>query len=147
MRYYICMLEFSIYHKVLRISSLTLACVLAFQSGLFNQSTALLAAHTQFYVANVISISATVAPTELNQVTAHLTQKSTELAAREAAVQQREIAVGLNDASATQGRSTFILEMILFILLVLIVLNYALDYIRNRKIVPLSYESKAQAGT
>jgi hypothetical protein len=137
------MLEFSTYHKILRISSLSLAFVLLFQSGIISQTTANLTSNTQTYLANVVGVTVGVAPTELNQVTAELTKKSTELSAREEALREREIAVGLSsEQSSSQNRSTFILGTILFILLILIVLNYTLDFVRARYPVTENYVSK-----
>ena len=137
------MLEFSTYHKILRISSLSLAFVLLFQSGIISQTTANSTSNTQTYLANVVGVTVGVAPTELNQVTAELTKKSTELSAREEALREREIAVGLSsEQSSSQNRSTFILGTILFILLILIVLNYTLDFVRARYPVTENYVSK-----
>jgi hypothetical protein len=78
-------------------------------------------------------MSAGVAPTELNQYTAALTQKERELEAREAALAEREISVNLTTGTNSNERMTYILAAILFILLVLIVLNYLLDYLRTRE--------------
>jgi hypothetical protein len=80
-------------------------------------------------------MSASVTPTELNQYTAQLTQKERELAEREAALSEREIAVTLTSGSNTSSneRITYILAGILFILLVLILLNYVLDYLRMKE--------------
>jgi hypothetical protein len=76
----------------------------------------------------VIGINASVAPTELNTLTAQLTQREQELREREIAVQLKE-----ESPSESTDMSTYILSILLFILLVLIVLNYALDYIRTKQ--------------
>jgi hypothetical protein len=79
-------------------------------------------------------MSASVTPTELNQYTAALTQKQRELEAREAALTEREIAVDISTGGTVNSdTTTYILASILFILLVLIVLNYVLDYLRSRE--------------
>lgn len=124
----------SLYHKTLRMGALTLALVLLFVSGIIHSTTADLADLTTNQLANAIGISVGVAPTELNMMTAELTAWERTLAEREAAIVEREIAVGLNTDSkqASGDWSTFILATILFILLLLIILNYALDYMRRQ---------------
>lgn len=121
----------SLYHKVLRVSLIVMAFVLLFDSGLINQSTKYLANNTQSYMASVIGVGASVAPTELNRFTAELTTMERELSLREAALREREIAVGIIDGRVSRDYSTYILAGILFILLVLILLNYTLDYLRS----------------
>ncbi len=124
----------STYHSLLRIATGVVAVVLVFQSGLVSDTTAKLADNTELYLANAVGISVGVAPTELNQVTAALTARERELEARELALAEREIAVGIDGGGVAQrDTSTFILATILFILLVLIILNYALDYARSRE--------------
>jgi hypothetical protein len=114
---------------------LVCAITLVFESGILSESTAVLSQNTHSYLANAVGMSAGVAPTELNQYTAQLTQKERELAAREASLEEREIAVNLSTApnSSSNDRATYILSGILFILLVLILLNYALDYLRRKE--------------
>lgn len=123
----------TVYHRILRISVLVCAIALVFESGIVSESTAVLSQNTHSYLANAVGMSAGVAPTELNQYTAALTQKERELEAREAALSEREIAVNLTTGSSSNERVTYILAAILFILLVLIVLNYLLDYLRSRE--------------
>jgi hypothetical protein len=129
------MLEQSNYHKVLRIALVVCAFVLVFQSGLVSQTTNELARGTELYLANAIGMSASVEPTELNQLTARLTQMEQEMTERESALREREIEVGLraDDGVPATDPTTYILASILFILLVLIVLNYVLDYLRARE--------------
>lgn len=125
----------SLYHSILRVSVLVCAIALVFESGVVSESTAVLSQNTHSYLANAVGMSAGVAPTELNQYTAQLTQRERELSAREAALSEREIAVSLATAPGTDGnqRATYILASILFILLVLILLNYTLDYLRLKE--------------
>lgn len=131
---YIYMRQNSQYHRVLRVSAVVCAIVLVFESGLLSESTAVLSQNTHQYLASAIGINASVKPTELNQLTAAITQKERELAAREAALREREIAVGISSGEqAGVDTATYILASILFILLILILLNYTLDYLRARE--------------
>lgn len=104
-----------------------------FESGLLSESTARVAEGTHAYLANAVGMSASVQPTELNTLTAELTAKQRELDAREAALREREIAVDLNSGAVSSNTSSYVLSSILFVLLVLIILNYALDYLRSRE--------------
>lgn len=123
------------YHRSLRIGAVVLALMLVFQSGLVSDATQDMAGETQRYLANVIGVGASVAPTELNQITAELTARERELDAREAALADREIEVGLSEPRGIvdSETTTYILASILFILLVLILLNYVLDYLRTKE--------------
>lgn len=125
----------STYHSILRIASAVVAIMLVFESGLLSETTARLADNTELYLANAVGVSVGVAPTELNQVTAALTVRERDLDARELALAEREIAVTIDGGASagTRDTGTFILATILFILLVLIILNYALDYARTRE--------------
>lgn len=128
------MQQHTTYHRILRVSSVVCALLLVFQSGLLSESTAVLSRNTQLYVASAIGMSASVQPTELSTLTAALTQKEQELLEREAALKAREIQVNLSGGAAGDADTvTYILAGILFILLVLILLNYALDYLRARE--------------
>lgn len=132
----------NLYHKSLRVSSAVVALVLLFDSGVLHPLTNQLSGNTQQYVASVIGVGAAVEPTELNTLTAELTRQRQDLSEREARVSEREIVVGLNNEPirATQGDdlSTYILSTLLFIILVLIVLNYALDFMRERHLRELA---------
>lgn len=122
------------YHSILRICSLTTAFALLFVSGFINQTTAMLSSQTISHMANVVGMSVSVVPNEYNQITAQLTEKERQLQAREASIAEREISLGLKPgASANNQRSTYVLSAILFILLVLIILNYVLDYLQRNK--------------
>ncbi len=124
----------SIYHIVLRTSALTLSLVLLFVSGIVSPITQQVTKDTELYLANAIGMYASVEPNGLNEMTAALTERNTELAAREAAIAERELALGLNSNNpANEDYTTFILSVIVFILLVLIVLNYVMDYVRSVK--------------
>lgn len=129
------MLQFTTYHKLLRISLAVVTCVLVFQSGLLSDVTAQLTTQTARYMANAVGVTVGVAPTELNTLTADLTKRETALAAREQALSEREINIGLNGEGGglSQTTTTFLLATVLFILLVLVILNYILDFMRARR--------------
>lgn len=124
--------QYTNYHRALRVAAVVCAIVLVFESGLISASTKDLALQAHLYLANTIGMSAAVQPTELNQITAELTRKEKELQDREAALNEREIAVDLSSSDANSDTTTYILASVLFILLVLIILNYTLDYLRLR---------------
>ncbi len=135
----------SLYHSLLRIATAVVAVMLVFEGGLLSPVTAQLADQTELYLANAVGVSVGVAPTELNQMTAALTAREQELNERELALSQREIEVGINDGGSIAGfdSGTFVLATILFILLVLIILNYALDYARGRERIRLATQNSA----
>lgn len=126
----------STYHRLLRVCAVVFALVLIFDSGLVSDSTALVSDNAQVYLATAVGMTARVEPTELNLYTAALTQKEKELDAREALLAEREIAVNISSGQASADVSSYILASILFILLVLIILNYFLDYLRTRQPIP-----------
>lgn len=121
----------TMYHRLLRMSSLALALLLLFDSGLLSPVTRELSQNTQHYLAQSIGMYASVEPTEINQLTARLTERDRDLDAREAALKDRELSIGLMDSNPS-SQSTFILSVLLFLLLVLIVLNYIFDFLRSR---------------
>lgn len=136
-----------VYHSFLRIVALTFAVVLLFDSGLLNPATSELSNNTQLYLASAVGVRASVEPTELNTLTAQITSRERDLDAREAALTQREISVGLGGdlLSGKTNYSTYILSVILFILVVLIVLNYALDFARERRLVTRPQDNEQAA--
>jgi hypothetical protein len=129
-------MEQTTYHKLLRVSSVVFTCVLLFQSGVVHPITAQLSRETAHYMANAVGVTVGVEPTELNQITADITKRENALAAREKDVQAREISVGIapGGATITQTTMTFVLSTVVFILLVLMILNYVLDFVRARRI-------------
>ncbi len=129
----------SMYHIVLRTSALTLALILLFVSGVLSPVTKQLTTETERYLASAVGMYASVEPNEFNQITAALTARESDLNVREAALRERELSTGLSD-TVSADYTTYILSVILFILLVLIVLNYVLDFIRaNRRTAVKSY--------
>lgn len=128
----------SMYHRVLRVAAVVTALALLFESGLVHQSTAYLALNTHYYLAQAVGMSVGVEPNELNSLTAELTKQQRDLAAREAAISEREIEIGLAAGQNPNETSTYVLASVLFILLVLIVLNYTLDYVRAKQLRELN---------
>ncbi len=127
-------MQHSLYHSLLRVASAAVALVLLFDSGFVLPITKELSHNTQLYLGNVIGVSAGVEATELSLMTAELTKKEQELNVREQEVKEREITLNSNPlATQSPDTSTFILSIILFILLTLIILNYALDFVRDNK--------------
>jgi hypothetical protein len=126
-------MQHSSYHRILRISSLVCAVALVFESGVLSESNARVSMGTHAYLASAIGMSVSVQPTELSQYTAELTTIERDLATREASLREREISIGLTSGSQNNDTATYVLASILFILLVLILLNYALDYLRVRE--------------
>lgn len=124
-------LQYSIYHSVLRVLVLVLTAILVFDSGVLFNETKVLSNSTQQYLATVVGVKASVEPTEMNQLTAKITELEGELEAKD-----RLIAVSIKDNSANGiDKSTLILSIMVGILLFLIILNYILDFIRMRKMV------------
>lgn len=120
------------YHKTLRMSALTMALVLVFQSGLLSPVTRDLSEQTADYLSAAVGATASIKPTEINILTAQVTALEQELQAREAAAVERDIAVNVGAGVANSNRTTFLLSAILFVLLVLIILNYVMDFVRSR---------------
>ena len=120
----------SLYHRTLRVSSVIVAFTLLFSSDLLG--TRDLATSTGRFAANVIGVGASVAPTELNTITAELTRRSQELDLREQAVYEREIDAQVGDSSDEIPLREYVLSGVLLLLLCLIVLNYVLDFMRAR---------------
>jgi hypothetical protein len=131
----------SVYHICLRTSALTIAIALLFVSGVISPVTKQISQDTNLYLANTIGMHASVLPTELNSISAELEARNKELNAREIAVSLKESESGSNSADVT----TFVLSALLFVLLMLIVLNYVLDYLRakERLIVTMQNEKVA----
>lgn len=120
------------YHKFLRTTMVITAFMLIFDSGMVSPITRHLSDTTMIYLANVGSgVNATVEPNEYNTLAAQLAEQKQALDAREAEL-AREIPNRFLDLT-TQGYSTYILSVILFLQTTLIVGNYVLDYIHLRQ--------------
>lgn len=121
-------MQHSLYRSVLRVSLLSTALVLVFDSGIVSPLTKHLSDGTVAYLAQSSSgVFAQVAPNELNTMTAELRVREEDLDRREAAL--RDIEARTYD-SGTPDYSTYILSVVLFILTVLILMNYILDWRR-----------------
>ena len=123
-----------LYRSLLRVSLVVTAVMLVFQAGLVDDRTAALFSQTTSQLSAMVGMSASVAPTEYNTFTAEITKQQNLLAEREEQISDREIALGLNAGEATVNQTTtYILASILFVQLLLIILNYGLDYLRSRE--------------
>ncbi len=121
------------YHKFLRVSAVVFATVLVFDSGIFFPITKEISNTTFNYVASVGSgMFASVPPNEINTLSAQLAEQQRNLDAREVALKEREISAR-NYATNNSDYSVYILSTILFILTILIVFNYVLDWNRFRR--------------
>jgi len=119
----------SLYHRILRSSAVVTALVLIFQSGVAVPRTAVFSMATEQYLANVVSMTASVAPNEVNTLAADLKKKGDELNARE-----REINARAQDTTIVSVSSfTYFLTAVLVAQTVLILLNYFFDYRRARR--------------
>ena len=121
------------YHKALRVSAVVCTMMLLFESGLVHDSTRKLSIGTHEYLANAVGATASIDPTELNSLTAELTAQKLALQQRETSLREREIEIGLLPGESANQKTTYILAGVLFLLLILIVLNYTLDYLRLRE--------------
>lgn len=127
-------LRYSVYHSLLRISLLFVAFLLVFDSGLLSPKTAEVSQVTQHLLANAVGVKASVAPNELNVLTARITELETELSKKDRELNVAQAAYPTSGDGRIFGfvPSTFVLSTILFILLVLVSLNYVLDYYRMK---------------
>lgn len=117
----------------LRISLLVVAVMLVFDSGILSPVTTQIADTTYTYVAAVgASMSARVEGNEYNTLSAQIAQEQQRLNDREQALNDREIAARTYDPQSHSEYSTYILSILLFIILVLLVLNYVMDWKRAR---------------
>ncbi len=123
------MIQNTLYHSALRVISVTFALILVFDSGMIYPITKELSNNATSYLASAVSVSVGVKATEMNQLTARITELENELAV---AQEEREIAVNLNK-SGVGDRSTLYIAITLALLLILIILNYLMDYWRSRQ--------------
>lgn len=133
----------SLYHKTLRVSAVVVALMLVFDSGLFSPVTKQFSDDALVYLTGTaIGMTASIKETKVNQMSAELRSWQDSLEAREAKLDARTISA--RDFGGGSGLplnlSTYILSAILFILTVLIILNYTLDFARMRRV---PYEEKS----
>jgi len=111
-----------------------------FDSGILSPLTAKLSDNTYSYLGSVgTGVFAGVPENEINQLTAQISERERTLDAREAALREREIKASPYDASTSTDYSTYIISVILFIIIVLLLLNYIMDFNRIKK---MSYEKQ-----
>jgi hypothetical protein len=120
-------IKHSTYHRVLRSSIVVTACVFAFASGAVVPDTRVLTLSTERYIANVVGMTASVEPTEINTLSGELAKRSDELDRRE-----REIDARARSDAFSNSSTLYVLTAILALQLVLIVTNYVLDFRRAR---------------
>ncbi len=117
----------SAYHAFLRTAAVVFAMLVLFDGGFVVPITKELSDNALSYLANsATSVTAGVPETELNKV-------SGELSAWERDLQAREREIAARDFGSNPDYSTYILSSILFLLTVLIIVNYVLDWMRVRK--------------
>lgn len=127
-------MKVSRYHKFLRTSLIIVLGVLLFDGGFIFPVTKQLSRVTTTYLASVgAEMYVSVPENEFNTLTAQISEQQKLLDAREKAIQEREIASRPFGADSQTNYSTFILSAILFVLTVLIVINYIMDWVRVRK--------------
>lgn len=123
------------YHSFLRVAMVVIAFVLIFDSGFLFPITKQLSDVTVGYLASVgAGMFASVPQNEINSLSAQIAEKQRELDEREASLNAREISArsfGANDSPS--DFSTYILSVILFVITVLLVLNYIMDWIRVKQ--------------
>lgn len=124
-------MQVSRYHRFLRVALLVVAFVLIFDSGLLFPITKQLSDNTYMYLGSVgTGMFANVPPNELNTLTAQISAQQQELDAREAALLEREVAARTFNSEERIDYSLYIISTILFIIMVLLALNYAMDWAR-----------------
>lgn len=141
-------LRYSAYHSLLRISLLFVAFLLVFDSGLLSPKTAEVSQVTQHLLANAVGVKASVAPNELNVLTARITELETELSKKDRELNVAQAAYpNSGDGERIFGfvPSTLVLSAILFVLLVLVSLNYVLDYYRMKHYFALLRQERQTA--
>ncbi len=124
----------SIYHRFLRVSLLVMTAVLIFDSGILFPVTKQLSDTTIVYLANVgSSVGASVSPNEINSLSAQIAEQQKNLDLREAELNEREISARSFGSESEMDYSIYIISAILFIIIVLLMINYVLDFKRVRR--------------
>lgn len=135
------MIEHGRYHKALRVGLLVAAMVLVFDSGLLVSDTQKVSQHTYHYLGAVgAGMYAAVEENEINTLTAEIATQQRELDAREATLREREIAAR-SFGETEKEYSTYIISTLLFIIIVLLILNYFMDWQRMRQLKMYVQES------
>lgn len=119
--------------SILRVSMILAAFVLVFDGGFLSPITEQLSNTTYTYLAAAgASMSASVPENEFNTLTADIAAEQLRLAAREQALNEREIAARTYENESSTDYSTYVLSLLLFIIVVLLLLNYVMDWQRAR---------------
>ncbi len=127
-------MEVTRYHKFLRVSAVLFTAILVFDSGYLTPVSKQLSDNTIYYLANLgTGVNAVVPPNEINTLTAQIAEQKKDLDAREALLDEREIDARTYTEADEVDYSTYILSLILFILTVLIVANYVMDWVRVKQ--------------
>jgi len=129
-------MEVSRYHRFLRVSLVVTAFVLVFDSGILLPVTEQISDNTYQYLGSVgAGVFASVPENEINVLTAQISERERSLDEREALIKEREIAARTfeGQSGGTSDYSTYIISFILFIISVLLVLNYAMDWTRVKQ--------------
>lgn len=128
------------YHRFLRVSLLVMTAVLVFDSGILFPATKQLSDNTILYLASVgSSVGASVPPNEINSLSAQIAEQQKVLDQREADLNEREIKARVFGEKNETDYSLYSISAILFIIIVLLMINYTLDFRRVRK---YQYENK-----
>jgi len=123
-----------LYHRLLRISLVVVALVLIFDGGFITPVSKTLSENTYTYLASgAVGVFVGVEENEINALTAQIAERTEELDAREQALREREIA-SRDFGSTGTDYSVYILSLILFVLTLLILVNYILDWRRSRMV-------------
>lgn len=124
-------MQVSRYQSFLRVSVLVALVALVFDSGLLTPVTKHLSENTFLYLADVgVGMFASVPQNEINSLSAQIAERQRILDAREAELREREIQAREYESGTLLDYSTFVMSVVLFILTVLLVLNYVMDWIR-----------------
>ena len=119
--------------SILRVSMILAAFILVFDGGFLSPITEQLSNTTYTYLAAAgASMSASVPENEFNTLTADIAAEQLRLAAREQALNEREIAARTYENESSTDYSTYVLSLLLFIIVVLLMLNYVMDWQRAR---------------
>jgi len=102
------------YHSALRVLVVCFAAILVFESGVLSPATKTIAHLAGEQMASVIRVSTDVTPYSIQQVQTERTQTST--------------------VPEPISKSTFLLSTLLFVLLLLLVLNYVLVHLRTKEL-------------
>jgi len=109
------------------------AFILVFDGGFLSPITEQLSDTTYMYLgAAGASMSASIPENEFNTLTADIAAEQLRLAAREEELNEREIAARTYGGERDTDYSTYVLSLLLFIIVVLLLLNYVMDWQRAR---------------